>query len=81
MPNILAGRKIVPEFLQDRVKPDTLAGALLGWLDEPDEVARYRLSCTEMHLQLRRDAATRSADAVLSVTGVDPEICASARVE
>lgn len=35
LPNIVAGRSIVPELIQDRLTPRALADALAPWLDDP----------------------------------------------
>jgi lipid-A-disaccharide synthase len=35
MPNVLAGREIVPEFIQHEARPDTIAKAVLKLLDHP----------------------------------------------
>ena len=40
LPNILAERSVVPEFIQDAATPDALAGALAPLIDDP--VARRR---------------------------------------
>jgi lipid-A-disaccharide synthase len=32
LPNVLAGREVVPEVLQDAATPQALADALDGWL-------------------------------------------------
>ena len=38
MPNVLAGREIVPEFIQHRARPDTIAKAVLNLIS--DQAAR-----------------------------------------
>jgi lipid-A-disaccharide synthase len=35
MPNVLAGREIVPEFLQHEARPKTIAASLLKLLNDP----------------------------------------------
>lgn len=67
LPNLLAGRDLVPEILQDRVTPEALGAAVLRWLD--DETARDALTgdFDRIHETLRRDADDRAADAVLSL--------------
>ena len=35
LPNIVAGREVVPELIQDRLTPEALATALATWLDDP----------------------------------------------
>lgn len=65
LPNIIAGRFLVPELLQDQATPENLAQAVLNALTDP--VLRQRLpqSLAEMHRRLKCDAAERAADAVL----------------
>ena len=41
MPNVLAGREVVPEFIQHRAKPDAIAKAVLQLMDNTD--ARDRM--------------------------------------
>jgi lipid-A-disaccharide synthase len=41
MPNVLAGREIVPEFIQHRAKPGPIAESVLRLMDDND--ARIRL--------------------------------------
>jgi lipid-A-disaccharide synthase len=67
LPNILAGEQLVPELLQDKATPESLAAELLGLLGDlarqRAQIARFR----EFHLSLRQDCAARAADAVLDV--------------
>jgi lipid-A-disaccharide synthase len=35
MPNVLANKEVVPEFIQHRAKPRAIAKALLRLMDEP----------------------------------------------
>lgn len=71
LPNILAGRFVVPEFLQDAATPDNLAKAL-GDL-ATDEQARSELEAvfTAMHRQLRQNTAEKAAGAIQSVLDDD----------
>lgn len=64
MPNILAGRFIVPELIQDQARPETLAGALLSLLT--DKGARQRM-CAEFaqsRASLRRNTPRLIAQAL-----------------
>lgn len=67
LPNLLAGEKLVPEFLQDEVTPEALGSALLQALD--DTAARQRLTDAfdGIHAQLRGGASVNAAAAVLEV--------------
>jgi lipid-A-disaccharide synthase len=73
MPNILAGRELVPEFVQSEMRPELLAGAISGWLGDDGKVREFETACTEIHKMLRRDAAARAACAVLQLAGVSVE--------
>ena len=66
LPNILAGRYVVPEFLQDEATPENLSQALGNLL--VDRIARASIArvFSGLHRQLRQDTATRAAAAVLT---------------
>jgi lipid-A-disaccharide synthase len=42
LPNIVAGREVAPELLQDALEPGRLAALLGGWLADPAALARRR---------------------------------------
>lgn len=65
LPNILAGRFVVPEFLQDDATPDNLAQALGNLVTDTqikDGIARVFAS---LHRQLRQGTAEKAADTIL----------------
>ncbi|MGE5467270.1 MAG: lipid-A-disaccharide synthase [Ignavibacteria bacterium] len=65
LPNILAGRFVVPEFLQDEATPENLAQALGNLL--MDASVRQRLSAVfeDIHRQLKQGTAEKAAAAIL----------------
>jgi lipid-A-disaccharide synthase len=65
-PNLLAGRQVVPEYLQEDVRPDVLGPALLAQLERADH-AELIATFTEIHRALRCDASARAADAILEL--------------
>ena len=67
LPNLLANELLVPELIQDAVKPESIAAHILDYLDHPEKVASLQAKFTELHKQLREDSANCIADAVLSV--------------
>lgn len=69
LPNLLAGRALVPEYLQDAATPEALGAALLRCLD--DTATRQELigAFDAIHDQLRRDADHSAASAVLEMAG------------
>ncbi|RNF81745.1 lipid-A-disaccharide synthase [Lysobacter psychrotolerans] len=65
LPNVLAGERVVPEFMQHDCTPDNLANAVLQRLRDPSEFRRdVRPRFERLHEQLRRDASATAADAV-----------------
>jgi lipid-A-disaccharide synthase len=67
LPNVLAGRPVVPELLQDAATPPALAEAVLALLDQ-DHVAGAQLDTfADIHRQLRQDFAYRAAGALLEL--------------
>lgn len=65
LPNIIAGKFIVPEFLQDEATPENLAQALLNELGDAPVRSGLALQFESMHHLLRHNAAERAADAVM----------------
>lgn len=67
LPNVLAGRKVVPECLQHNARADVLGEELLTLLR--DDGARFAQTAVfgELHSRLRRNANARAADAVLEL--------------
>lgn len=61
LPNILAGREVVPELLQDQATPNSLAGALESLLNDPQRCADIAQEFTRMHQLLKQDAAHKIA--------------------
>lgn len=73
-PNLLAGRRLVPEFLQGEVTGAALGAALLAELDDAPRIRRLREEFARIHLLLRRGGAGRAADAVLACARWAPEL-------
>jgi lipid-A-disaccharide synthase len=73
MPNLLAGEKVAPEFIQDAATPAAIGAALLTFLEEPAEARRVRKRFAHLHDELRQGANERAAEAVLALAGRDIE--------
>lgn len=67
LPNLLAKRVVVPEFIQHEATPENLGKALLLWLEQPNHVKELTTLFTELHHSLRQSASHQAAQAVLSV--------------
>jgi lipid-A-disaccharide synthase len=64
LPNVLAGRDLVPELMQDACKPEALADALLPSLAERHPPMALLAEYRHLHLELRRDASRSAASAI-----------------
>jgi lipid-A-disaccharide synthase len=65
LPNILAGRFVVPEFLQDEATPENLAQALGNLLVDRQARAAITRVFDSIHRLLRQNTAQKAADVVL----------------
>ena len=67
LPNLLAGRALVPEFVQGQVRPEVLGPAVLGALDGTSLPAGWYDAFADIHRQLRCDASASAAREVLAL--------------
>ena len=67
LPNLLAQKLLVPEILQDKATPQALSAAVMHYFDNPEEAIALSETFAQMHLQLKRDASARAADAITSL--------------
>ncbi len=83
LPNILAGRQVVPELIQSRATPRNLAEAVEFYLAHPDKVKSVRSALGDIHHSLRQHANVRAAEAVLKLLkprrspATDPTVAAN----
>jgi lipid-A-disaccharide synthase len=73
LPNLLAGRALVPEVLQDAVTPDRLGEETLRWLDDRAASDALVAEFDRMHRALRRNASVQAAEAVMDLCAVGRE--------
>jgi lipid-A-disaccharide synthase len=66
-PNLLAGRRLVPELFQEEVTPESLGAALLGELEGGPRREALQGEFRRIHETLRRGGADRAAVAVLEL--------------
>lgn len=67
LPNLLAGRELVPEVLQDNATAETLAELLLARLGNSTLAVKLRCEFTEIHQQIKCNGNQKAAEAVLAV--------------
>jgi lipid-A-disaccharide synthase len=68
-PNLLAGRRLVPEFFQEQVQGAALGDALLQELEDRDHVRELLDAFSNIHRSLRRGGAVLAAEAILECAG------------
>jgi lipid-A-disaccharide synthase len=71
-PNLLVGRRLVPEFFQEQVSGAALGDALLQELEDRGHVREMLEEFATVHRTLRRGGAARAAEAILTCAGRAP---------
>jgi len=69
LPNILAGKHVVPEFVQENVVADRLGPALMTFLDNPARVSALAEQFAAMRATLQRDTPGLVAQAIAEAGG------------
>ena len=67
LPNLLAGRKVVPEILQEEALPCNLSKAVLNSLEDNEEAHQLHETFLFIHKQLKRNADVEAADAIAAL--------------
>ena len=65
LPNVLAGKFVVPEFIQDDATPENLAQALLNYYADKSTCEQISRVFHDIHLQLKQNTAEKAALAIL----------------
>ena len=70
LPNLVAGRRVVPELIQGECRPETIAGVISGYLDDPGGTGRLRRELGGLRRRLGEPGVfDRAAEAVLAELG------------
>ena len=69
MPNLLAGKQLAPEFLQEQARADNIGPALLSQLSPQTDHSELMRHYQRLHAELRRDASHSAARAVSELIG------------
>ncbi|MFT7299714.1 MAG: lipid-A-disaccharide synthase [Porticoccus sp.] len=64
LPNLLSGKELVPELLQDAATVENLSEAVLGFFFQPDRVAELEKRFTQLHYSLRHGGSKAAAKAL-----------------
>jgi lipid-A-disaccharide synthase len=66
-PNLLADRRVVGEYFQDQIIPESIGAELLMWLDDTERRGELEREFARIHDNLRRGAGTLAAQAILEL--------------
>jgi lipid-A-disaccharide synthase len=66
LPNILAERFVVPEFLQNEATPERIASTIMDIMTDKSKLDDIRAEFTMMHETLKQDNAKKAARAILA---------------
>lgn len=67
LPNLLAGKALVPELLQKDANPMAIAQALKSWLQDPKKVNDVQQEFALLHEQLRINASEIACDVIVDL--------------
>jgi lipid-A-disaccharide synthase len=71
-PNLLVGRRLVPELLQEQVSGEAIGACLLAELDDHAHLAELSREFRRVHESLRCGGATRAAAAIVDLARGKP---------
>lgn len=69
LPNLLAGEKLVPEFIQHEATAENLGQAVLRELEDDERRQQLQQRFLQIHTEIRCNASERAADAILGLLG------------
>jgi lipid-A-disaccharide synthase len=66
-PNLLADRRVVGEYFQNEIIPESIGAELLMWLDDAERRGMLEAEFSRIHASLRRGAGARAAQAIIAL--------------
>lgn len=72
LPNLLAGKALVPELLQEDCTAEKLSAALLAWLEHPERITALHAAFTAIHHTLRENSDEQAAAAIAELIDARP---------
>ena len=67
LPNLMAGRDLVPECLQSECNPERLAAEIMAWLDNPGRIRQLQSEFNRLHTTLNLDTGKIVSDKILAL--------------
>lgn len=74
LPNLLANKHLVPEYIQDQATPENLSQALLSYLDNTNCTEQVKQEFSNLHAQLKQNASQQAAQAIINLIKTDISI-------
>jgi lipid-A-disaccharide synthase len=69
LPNILAGKFVVPELLQNNATPEKITEEVLKLVADKEAANTIRREFEQIHLTLRQNTEEKAAQAILGLVG------------
>jgi lipid-A-disaccharide synthase len=66
-PNLLADKRVVGEYFQQQIVPESIGAELLMWLDDTEKRNALEAEFSRIHADLKRGAGTRAAQAIVEM--------------
>lgn len=67
LPNLLAGKQLVPECLQDNCQPEIMGQEILKWLNNKNKVSEVVEEFNNIHNRIRLNSGDLAANAVMEM--------------
>jgi lipid-A-disaccharide synthase len=74
LPNLLAGKRLVPEYMQGQVTVDAVSAEIINFVSEPESMATVLEEFTAIHKKIRLDASAQAVNAIESLVGISSSI-------
>jgi len=74
LPNLLAGKEIVPECLQNKCRPEILGENIMKWLEDEIAVSALEKEFMGLHNLLRKNAGQVAANRVLQLLNLESAV-------
>lgn len=64
LPNLLAGKRLVPEFMQSEVTVENVSQEIYKFVNQPDSILEMLEEFSKIHKMIRLDASAQAANAI-----------------
>lgn len=75
LPNLLAGRQLVPEYIQHKLTTETVRADIVKFMDKPESHEPLMQEFEKIHRSLRLDASAQAAAAIFALLQEQDSTC------